>query len=92
MNRVLYEASDFPILQNRVYPTREEAMQCPRGDIRIIEDEKTGLIYNDAFRSDLMRYDANYNKEQANSPFFQKHLQAVKERWIQVRSAIKTNR
>ncbi len=54
-------------------------MCCPRGDIRIIEDKKTGLIYNDAFRSDLMCYDANYNNEQANSPFFQKHLDTVKE-------------
>jgi hypothetical protein len=79
MSRVLYEASDFPILQNRVYGTRDEAIRCPRGDILIVEDEKTGLIYNDAFRSDLMRYDANYNNEQANSPFFQKHLDAVKE-------------
>ena len=79
MSRVLYEASDFPILQNRVYRTRKEAMSCPRGDILLVEDEETGLIYNDAFRSDLMRYDANYNNEQANSPFFQKHLGAVKD-------------
>jgi len=78
MRRVLYEASEFPILQNQVYQTPEEAMSCPRGDIRIIEDDKTGLVYNDAFRSDLMRYDASYNNEQANSPFFQKHLEAVK--------------
>jgi hypothetical protein len=79
MNRVLYEESEFPILQNRVYPSREKAVNCPRGDIRIIEDEKTGLIYNEAFRSDLMRYDANYNNEQANSPFFQRHLEAVQK-------------
>ena len=79
MSRVLYEASDFPILQNRVYRTRKEAISCPRGDILIVEDEKTGFIYNDAFRLDLMRYDANYSNEQANSPFFQKHLGAVKE-------------
>lgn len=79
MNRVLYEESGFPILQNRVYQNREEAMSCPRGDIRIIEDQTTGLIYNDAFRSNLMNYDANYNNEQAHSLFFRKHLDNVKE-------------
>jgi hypothetical protein len=71
--------TDFPILSNRVYLTREEAMSCPRGDIRIIEDKKTGLIYNDAFCSDLMSYDTNYDNEQSNSPYFQKHLETVKD-------------
>lgn len=79
MNRVLYEALEFPVLQNRVYFTQQEALSCPRGDIRIIEDEETGLVYNDAFRTNLMQYDINYNNKQANSPFFQKHLEAVKD-------------
>ena len=54
MSRVLYEESDFPVLQNRVYETYEEAINCPRGDIRIVEDEQTGLIYNEV----LSRFDA----------------------------------
>ena len=79
MTRVLYKESDFPILQNRVYGTYEEAIHCPRGDIKIIEDEQSGLIYNTAFRPEFMRYDSNYNNEQANSIFFQQHLTAVKK-------------
>ena len=50
MTLVLYEASDFPILQNRVYNTYEEAIYCPRGDTKIIEDNQSGLIYNSSFR------------------------------------------
>jgi len=79
VTRVLYRESDFPILQNRVYDTYEEAIRCPRGDIQIVEDDQSGLIYNAAFRPELMRYDSNYNNEQANSIFFQQHLAAVKE-------------
>jgi hypothetical protein len=79
MSRVLYEESNFPILQNRVYKTYEEAINCPRGDIRIVEDEQTGLIYNEAFCPDLMHYDSNYNNEQGISPLFRKHLNVVKE-------------
>lgn len=78
MTRILYKESDFPILQNRVYGTYEEAIHCPRGDIKIIEDGQSGLIYNAAFRPELMRYDSNYNNEQANSIFFQQHLAAAK--------------
>jgi len=79
VTRVLYKESDFPILQNRVYGTYEEAIHCPRGDIQIVEDDQSGLIYNAAFRPELMHYDSNYNNEQANSIFFQQHLTAVKE-------------
>lgn len=79
MSRVLYEQNDFPILQNRVYETYQQAENCPRGDIRIIEDQRTGLIYNDAFDSVLIKYDSHYNNEQGVSPFFQQHLNQVKE-------------
>lgn len=77
MSRMLYEENHFPILQNRVYETFEAAVNCPRGDLRIIEDEQTGLIFNGAFRSELMRYDSNYNNEQSVSPFFRDHLLGV---------------
>lgn len=77
MSRVLYEEDDFPILQNRVYESFDAAVNCPRGNIRIVEDEKTGLIFNSEFRSELMRYDSNYNNEQSMSPFFRDHLLAV---------------
>jgi hypothetical protein len=79
MSRVLYEQNDFPILQNRVYETFGQASNCPRGDIRIIEDKHTGLIYNDLFDSELIQYDSNYNNEQGISPFFRQHLSQVKE-------------
>lgn len=59
--RSLYEQTNFPVLQNRVYETREAAINCARGDIHIVEDQATGLIYNAEFRSELMVYDANYN-------------------------------
>jgi len=77
MIRTLYEQTNFPVLQNRVYETREAAINCGRGDIQIVEDQTTGLIYNAAFRSELMVYDARYNNEQGLSAFFQTHLRVV---------------
>jgi len=38
VSKVLYDKTDFPVLQNRVYETFEEAVNCKRGDIRIVED------------------------------------------------------
>ena len=74
MTRVLYEASDFPIFQNRMYDSAGQARACPRGQIRLVEDLTSGLVRNAAFDAELMVYDAAYQNEQANSAPFLSHL------------------
>lgn len=77
MKRVLYRQHHFPVLQNRVYDTKERALQCQTGELKIVEDQRTGLIYNDLFRPELVVYDANYDNEQGLSHHFQQHLAQV---------------
>jgi len=74
---VLYEQSAFPIFQNKVYDSAEEARACPRGDICLVQDGTSGLVHNAAFRPELMNYDAAYQNEQAHSPLFKSHLEQV---------------
>lgn len=74
---LLYQQKDFPIFQNRMYETAEEARHCPKGDIKLIEDQQTGLTSNVAFQPELMVYDDNYQNEQAFSPLFERHLNTV---------------
>jgi hypothetical protein len=74
---ILYEQRQLPIFQNRMYDTAEEARSCPKGDICLVEDLTSGLVYNAAFRPELMVYDAHYQNEQAVSPLFQEHLEMV---------------
>lgn len=75
--RLLYEAKDFPVFQNRMYDSLEEAIACPKGDIRLVENLDTGFCYNEAFNPELMIYDANYQNEQGVSPQFQQHLSSM---------------
>lgn len=77
MANVLYQQDRFPVLQNRVYETVSEAESCTVGDILIIEDQKTGLVYNAAFQPELMVYDESYNNEQSLSECFRLHLDEV---------------
>lgn len=77
MTEVLYEQRDFPVFQNRMYGSREEARLCPKGDIRLAQDPHTGVVANLAFRPELMVYDEHYQNEQANSASFQRHLRDV---------------
>lgn len=65
------------MLQNRVYPGREAALASPRGDMVLVQDTGTGLIHNAAFNPELVVYDSEYQNEQAYSPQFRQHLEAV---------------
>lgn len=77
--RILFEAWQYPVLQNTMYATPDAARACPKGDIRLVEDPSTGLVYNGAFQPELVRYDTSYQNEQACSPFFAQHLAEVLE-------------
>lgn len=77
--RELYRQEQLPTLQNRMYDTEEEAKACPKGDIVLVEDQETGLVFNAAFRPELMTYDRNYQNEQALSPQFRRHLEIVSD-------------
>jgi hypothetical protein len=74
---VLYEQRDLPVLQNRMYATREAALAGPTGDVLLVQDKVTGLIYNQSFRPALVQYDACYQNEQGKSSHFQGHLKNV---------------
>ena len=67
---LLYQADAFPVFQNQINSSKEAAINCPKGDIRIVQDLETGLIYNSAFTPELMTYDENYENEQAVSEIF----------------------
>jgi len=66
--KVIYEAKGFPILQNRVYNTREEAINCKRGDINVVINE-SGYIFNSDFDSEKMDYDQGYDNSVPSAYF-----------------------
>ena len=75
----IYRAEQLPVFQNRMFATSEEAINCAKGDVVLVRDLQTGLIFNHAFQPELMKYDAAYQNEQAVSSMFQAHLRNVTE-------------
>jgi SAM-dependent methyltransferase len=75
--RSVYKIDSLPVQQNRVFDTPEEAVDCPRGTLDLVQDLDTGLIHNAAFNPRLLTYDCNYQNEQAWSRAFQDHLEQV---------------
>ncbi len=67
----------LPVLQNRTFASAVEARASRTGDVVLVQDEDTGLIFNSAFDASLLRYDRDYQNEQACSTVFQRHLDDV---------------
>ncbi len=74
----LYKVEGLPVFQNKMFPDRVAALACPKGDVMLVQDTDTGLIFNSAFDAGLLEYDADYQNEQACSGVFQQHLEDVK--------------
>lgn len=73
----LYRAAGLPVLQNRTFADAISACASASGDMCLVQDEHTGLVYNQAFDESLLCYDSDYQNEQALSPAFQRHLDQV---------------
>lgn len=77
MARELYRAQGLPVLQNRTFASAEQARDCGSADVVLVQDQISGLVHNLAFDPSKLVYDADYQNEQAHSPHFQRHLEAV---------------
>lgn len=73
----IYSTKELPIFQNLMFNSKTEAVNCRKGDIELVRDLDSGLIFNRSFQPELMEYNPDYQNEQAVSPFFQKHLHDV---------------
>ena len=77
MQQPLYQQRAYPVFQNRMYGSADDARNCPKGDILLTQDPATGIVSNRAFQPELVVYDEYYQNEQGVSPAFQKHLERV---------------
>jgi hypothetical protein len=73
----LYRATRLPLFQNRIFHSRDAARNCATGDVELVQSSETGLIFNQAFRPELLTYDADYHNEQGLSSAFQSHLRGI---------------
>ena len=89
--RELFRADQLPVLQNRVFSTAAAALACTKGNMVLVQDIETGLVFNGAFDPQLLGYDAEYQNEQACSGVFRRHLDdvtAIVRRYFEGRTLI----
>lgn len=73
----IYRADQLPVFQNRMFDSAQAGRDCSKGQVVLVQSMQTGLVFNQAFQSELMRYDHDYQNEQGLSPAFQRHLSDV---------------
>jgi len=74
---ILFQQIGSPVFQNKVYPTREAARRAALGDVELVQSPISGLVHNRTFDPSLVRYDTDYQNEQACSGAFRCHLDHV---------------
>lgn len=75
--REIFRAEALPVLQNRMFSAAAEALASPTGDVVLVQNPHSGLVYNQAFDPSSISYDRDYQNEQACSGTFQRHLSDV---------------
>lgn len=75
--KVIYQQQAVPLIQNKVYPTKAAAETAPCIDVTLAQSLDNGFVFSANFDDSIIDYDAHYQNEQSNSPYFQKHLDNV---------------
>ena len=75
--QLVYSVDAIPLFQNKVYADAESARQALTGGVALEQCTSCNFVFNSAFDSASMAYDADYQNEQANSEYFQAHLANV---------------
>ena len=81
----IYTVPNVPVFQNKVYATVNEAQNIMTGNVELVMCSNCGFIFNTDFDKKVMGYDAQYQNEQAHSPYFQRYLGELVELFAEKR-------
>lgn len=79
----LIDMRGVPVHCNILWPTREAALDAPRGDIRLGYFPDCGHVYNLAFDPSLMEYTQEYENSLHFSPRFQEYATALADSLVE---------
>lgn len=77
-----FELGEVPVYCNVLWPTREAALGCPKGNIHLAFCRGCGFIANLAFDPQCLAYDQNYENSLHFSPQFQEYVRALADHLI----------
>ena len=76
---------DIPVHVGALWPTRDAAIGCPRGDLALRFCEASGLLYNGAFEPALASYEMDYDNALHHSAVFRSYERRLAARLVRRR-------
>jgi C-methyltransferase C-terminal domain/Methyltransferase domain len=74
---IFFSMLDVPVYCNHLWRSPEAARNCPKGDIKLAFDKRTGAIVNVAFDPAKLDYNIDYENSLHYSPRFQEYAQSL---------------
>jgi hypothetical protein len=77
-----FELNNVPVEEGILFTSKEEAFQCPTGDIKLSYCRTCDYIWNRAYVSDLVKFDERYNVSLHYSPLYQEFIRNLALRLV----------
>jgi SAM-dependent methyltransferase len=81
--RAFFELPSLPVQDGLLWETRAEALCAPTGRIRLVFCEACGLIANETFEPEKLRYEQGYDISLHHSPHYREFVRALARRLIE---------
>jgi SAM-dependent methyltransferase len=81
-HRIILDLPSVPVFCCVLWPTREDALAAPRGDIKLAFCSGCGMIRNLAFDPELVEYNPSYENSLHFSPTFRRFARELADRLI----------
>jgi Methyltransferase domain/C-methyltransferase C-terminal domain len=81
--KIFLEIADAPVFSNILWSEKDEALNCPKADIKLAFCLKCSHVTNVSFDPSLLNYTYNYENTLEYSTKFQSYRQAIAESLIQ---------
>ena len=75
--KIIYHQKPLPLIQNKVYPSKEAARNAPCAEVLLAQSLDNGFVFNTNFSDFTIDYDQHYQNEQSNSVYFKRHLNDI---------------
>ena len=75
--KIIYRQRPVPLIQNKVYLTKEQAVNAPCIEVNLAQCLDNGFVFSAGFKDFIIDYDVHYQNEQSNSAYFRDHLEHV---------------
>jgi SAM-dependent methyltransferase len=80
---VFFYLNSAPVNCSALWPSREDALNCPTGSIHLAFCESCGLIFNCRYKSEVLDYNARYDNSLNYSPTFRKYAKNLAQDLIE---------